>query len=200
MKRKPILKSKVAPFIRTFCKEISNEAPILIPYEPIPGKKLKECFSIVPEKVILDGGKQTIGWHIHVWKRVWIEAEFHCVWEDILGRIVDVTPKLEKINYTIFLPAPDIKYTGRQIDNIRKPLSTDPDIAVLIGLYSDQFRHMNQGDLADKYGPVAELGDETFRKRWLDIDNMVLEAESKIIRKYHRNPAWPDRPRFPNQP
>lgn len=191
MSRNPTHKHKLDPRILTFCRKMSSERPFFVPHRPIPEKKMKECFSIVPEHVLAYGGIQRAGWKIHFWEKVWIEAELHCVWEDKLGRFVDLTPKLEKGNFIIFLPAPNIKYTGRQIDNIRKAVTSDPDVIMLIKLYADKFRYMNQGDLADQYGEISEIGGKGLVDVLSGIHDLMVKTERKIIGKYGRNPAWP---------
>ena len=178
--------------IRTFCRKISSEKPVFIPYRPVDGEELKECFSIVPRYISTNGGNQIFGWHIHVWKRVMVEAEFHCVWENPLGRLVDITPKLEIGEFSLFLPAPNKKYTGSQVDSIRKALSPDAEITTLIILHEKLFRHVNQGNLADKYGAYPELGgDDRFLEILGELKNLMMKTELKIIARYGRPSRTP---------
>jgi hypothetical protein len=179
MKRKQKRNNKIAPFIITFCNEISNETPVLVPLRPIPGKPHNECFNVVPEHIIMNGGKERYGWCIHIWKRVLIEAEFHCVWENPAGKLFDLTPKTEKGNFIIFLPAPDKKYEGRQVENIRKPLSRDKDIRILIKLWGEYFRYLNQGDLAGQYGMIT-IRDEGFSR----VADQLVETEMVLKSRY----------------
>lgn len=180
------MKKKIPNYIRAFCKEISDHEPIIIPLRPIAGKPLNECLTIVPEHVSTNGGKQKLGWCIHVWKGVLVEAEFHCVWETPEGNLVDLTPKREKGDAIIFIPAHNIKYTGVQIENIRKPLTNHPDIKEFIRLFEEYFRYMNQGELATQYGRIT-ISDENI----ISLAERMMKVEQKIIRKFgnHRTLA-----------
>jgi hypothetical protein len=87
-------KNKMVPAIINFCKEISSEQPIFVSLRPVVDKPINECFSIVPKHITTHGGKQKIGWCIHVWRYVLIEAEFHCIWESPEGKLIDITPRV----------------------------------------------------------------------------------------------------------
>lgn len=124
----------------------------MVPYEPLANKPLLECLTIVPEHVITHGGKQLTGWAIWESQHI-IEAEFHAVWQDPAGHIVDLTPKPPELGLVniVFLADPSREYTGRQIDNIRKPLVDSFNVKRLIKLLERRFEILNEGDLADQY-------------------------------------------------
>ena len=177
-------KNKIAPFIRNFCKEISDETPVLVPLHPLPGKPFDECFNIVPEHMRENGGKQRNGWCIHIWKSVLIEAEFHCVWEDPSEKLIDLTPKRIQGSHIVFLPAPGKKYEGRQVKNIRKALAIDPDVTRIISLFDERFRWMNHGDLADKHGEIPV--DEQF----LSLTKDITETMFRLTKKFGERRYW----------
>lgn len=179
MKRKRSRKNKIASFILNFCKEISDINPVIVPLRPLTGKPLNECVNIVPEHIREYGGKECLGWCIHIWKKVLIEAEFHCVWENPSGELIDLTPKKDKGDFIIFIPTPNIKYDGRQVNNIRKSLSIDKDIQRYINLWDEYFRYTNQGDLEDQYGEIT-IEEERFSR----LTNQMVEIERKIKSKY----------------
>jgi len=178
MKRKQKIRSNITPFIINFCKEISDESPVLVPLRPLSGKPINECFTIVPEYISTYGGKQKFGWCIHVWKKVLIEAEFHCIWESPEGELIDITPKNYRIDKIIFLSDPEKGYTGRQIDNIRKSISTDKQVTEFIKLAKEYFEYTNKGELADYYGEVK------IKEDFIDQYNLMQELELNLIRKY----------------
>jgi hypothetical protein len=171
-------KNKIAPFVANFCKEISSENPVIIPLRPIVGKPQNECFNIVPEYISANGGKQKIGWYILCWRHVLIEAAFHCVWESPEGELIDITPKIYKMQNIVFLPDPTKNYTGRQVDNIRKPLAPDKNILKFISLAEEYIRYVNNGDLADYYGKV-EIKEDFIHKY-----NFMKQLESHLVAKY----------------
>lgn len=174
-------KNKIAPFILNFCNEISTEKPVLVPLSPLPDKPINECFTIVPEHIAAHGGKQKIGWCIHVWRKVLIEAEFHCVWESPEGKLIDTSPKIYQTDFIIFLPDPTKIYTGRQVDNIRKSISKDIKVSDYIRLNQEYFRYSNKGDLADHYGEVE------IKEDFVDKYDLILELELHLMSKYGHN-------------
>lgn len=154
-------------YVISFCQHVClGSKSIYVPVDPLPDKPINECFSIVPEHVASHGGEQKFGWSIWHWPMVFIEAEFHCIWKRPDGLLIDITPKLLPFDQILFLPDPNRHYEGRQIDNIRKPISHDPLVKQFISLAEERYRETNKGDLADYHGPfiasrrVREIDDE----------------------------------------
>lgn len=178
MKRNRSRKNKIAPFILNFCSEVSSAIPVIIPLRPITGKPVNECFNVVPEHIAANGGKQKIGWYILYWRRVLIEAVFHCVWESPEGELIDITPKVHKAQNIVFLPDPIKLYAERQVDNIRKSLAPDKNIYRFIHLAEERFRYINKGDLADYYGEVK------IKEDFIDHHNELAKLEHHLVGKY----------------
>jgi len=107
-----------------------------------------------------------------------IEAEFHCIWQSPERENIDITPKVYEIENIIFLPDPTMGYTGRQVDNIRKPLSSDRNIAEFIAIAQEYFCYINKGDLADFYGEIS------IKEDFIGQYNRMQELELMLIRKY----------------
>ncbi len=125
------------------------------------------------------GGKQIYGWCIHVWKKVMIEAEFHCIWETPDGKLIDITPKKERGKEIVFIPDPEKIYNGQQVNNIRKPIATDQDIKRFIELFEEYFRIINEGELEDKHGYIT-INTEEFHK----LAKEMVSIESKLRDEY----------------
>lgn len=168
----------IKPYVTSFCRSICRNEPVWVPLCPIPEKPLNECFSIVPEYVATNGGEQYNGWSIWEWPKVLIEAEFHCVWKNPAGELIDITPKSDPIEKILFLPDPKRKYTGRQVNNFRKALTRDKDIDRFIELADRFFIEMNNAVLADYYGPVIIKG------KALAIDDEKEMLERKLRARY----------------
>ena len=66
------------------------------------------CFDGVMEKTKHDGGGIRLGWVIWEWPNAFLNAEFHAVWIDPLGQLIDITPK--PVGEKIILFAPDPSY------------------------------------------------------------------------------------------
>ena len=184
-------KNKEMPkFILNFCKTISNKKPILVPLLPVVSEPINECFTAVPKHIIRYGGKQRIGWRIHIWRKVLIEAEFHSVWESPEGKIIDITPKINKINFIIFLPDTTKCYTGIQVNNIRESLSVDKNVTKHSKLWDKFFLHTNDGNLANYHGkiPLKGMISETY--------NLIVKSERNLVRKFGNDRGMPHGCRF----
>jgi hypothetical protein len=141
--------------IKAFCRNVVPDSkPIYVVVQPLPDKPINECFNIVPEHILAHGGEQQFGWSIWHWPKVFVEAEFHSVWKCPDGTMVDITPKRISVDRILFLPDPHRHYEGRQVDNIRKPISNDPLIKQFLALAEERYRETNKGDLANQHGRV----------------------------------------------
>ena len=118
----------------------------------------QDCFGVVSEYVAGGFGEQVIGWAIWEWPRVYIEAEFHAVWQHPVGRLVDITPKMPPIPRILFLPDPNREYVGGQVENVLQARRRDPTIERFIERAHLIFLERNKGELAEKHGeiPVSE--------------------------------------------
>lgn len=168
----------IKPYVLSFCRRINQNEPVWVEVRPLPGKPFNECFSIVQDHIVLNGGKQYNGWAIWEWRKVMIEAEFHCVWERPDGQLVDLTPKAPHVEKILFLPDPQRSYTGRQVNNIRKALSRDKDIDRFIQLANDFFVETNRIVATDYYGEIIIEG------RALEIHDEKERLQSKLLRRY----------------
>ncbi|CRM57587.1 hypothetical protein [Pseudomonas sp. 37 R 15] len=166
-----------------FCNHVAEkQAPILIAHKPVFGKPMQECFNIVPEHVVAHGGKQLIGWAIWDVADVYIEAEFHAVWQDVQGNIVDLTPRPIPEQTTLFLPDPRREYCGRQVDNIRRSLVDDIDVTRYLHLASRSFQILNKGDLAYQHGEIT-LPPRDMRD-YRNITKQMMQLQHRICRRY----------------
>jgi hypothetical protein len=170
----------VKPYVISFCRSIvKNPEPLYVPVRPLRRAPADECFRILPKHIASYGGDQVTGWTIWEWPRVLIEAEFHCIWRQPEGELLDITPKSVPVPRILFLPDPNRKYRGRQIDNFRKPLDHDP--AIKRFLASRIHQAFNEGELADYHGPV-ELSEEAIRD---EIEQQELQRI--LVRRYGAN-------------
>lgn len=121
---------------------------------------VKDCVNNVGRKISKEGGEVSYGWKI--WERygLMIEAEFHSVWLSPEGKYIDVTPNETAFMEILFLPDPDLKYEGKQINNIRKNLKADPDVQEFIRIHDSLFEIMNRGERAHQHGEIILSDDE----------------------------------------
>jgi hypothetical protein len=143
-------------YVISFCRHICPGSKcVYVPVDPLPNKPINECFSIVPEHIASNGGEQKFGWSIWHWRKVFIEAEFHCIWKRPDGTLIDITPKSLPFDQILFLPDPHRRYEGRQVDNIRQPISNDFIVKQFIAFAEERYRETNKGDLANQHGRVV---------------------------------------------
>ncbi len=137
-------------YVASFCRSVvQGQMPKLVSHEPLADKPFNECFSIVPEHIAAHGGKEQFGWAIFELKRVWLEAEFHVVWEREDGVLVDLTPRQAPLEHILFLPDPERRYDGTQVNSIIRALSKKPSVQRFITLHREYYLALNEGDLAN---------------------------------------------------
>lgn len=165
-------------YVQQFVAGVSAEPLIQVVCQPLADKPVRECFSIVPEQVRAHGGMQVTGWAI--WERtgVLIEAEFHCVWQRPDGVLVDITPREQDFDCILFLPDPKKVYRGRQVNNVRRPLSDSLLVRRLIDAHDELFRAMNKGDLADQHGEIEAT------PAIIKAYERVAKAEQQVLAKF----------------
>lgn len=166
---------------QSLCHSIVPDVnPVWVNCSPQPYAEEKDCFINVQQVIASNGGKAVFGWAIWLVPGVYIEAEFHCIWEDDAGNMRDVTPYPYRFEKILFLPDPKRLYSGRQIDSVRKPLVDDPDVIRWLYLARRQFEIVNTGDLAEQYGRIelpAKLAKEYARN---------AEETQKLTRRLDR--------------
>jgi len=176
---KPRIPQKQKDYVRSFCRQVSpGQQPIYVKHEPLRGKPLRECFSIVPEHISINGGKQHFGWAIVELRKVWLEAEFHVIWERQDGVLIDLTPRETLIERILFLPDPKREYEGRQVQSVFKALSKKPSVKRFIQLAEEFFIATNEGDLADVQRGIIDC------PRGAEIENEMHELMRQIAAEH----------------
>jgi len=78
------------------------------------------------------GGELLHGWAIWEVPQLMVEAEFHAVWRDPTGTLVDVNPRRPLETRITLTPAPAMRWPGNAIDNIRDALLDDSRVHAFI--------------------------------------------------------------------
>ena len=142
--------------VADFCREVvANSTPASVTCIPDIESIELDCFQTVDQRVQKEGGNRVLGWAIWEVPGKFIEAEFHAVWErpgD--GQLVDIARHQMPFAAITFLVDPVRQYCGRQVDNVRKPLTKDPKVRQFIYLMKRRFEILNTGPLADQYGEI----------------------------------------------
>jgi hypothetical protein len=124
-----------------------DSTPMRLKAVPEPGARERNCFEIIDDKVHREGGHIRIGWSVWQHDDLWIEGEFHAVYDPGEGLPwVDCTPRVGSFREILFLPDPNATYdlaSTDVIDNCRVPLSPDPRIQLALDCFSEQAALMN---------------------------------------------------------
>ncbi len=140
----------------------ASHDPFFVDVRPEPWALVSECFPNVERKVKESGGRMVIGWQ--VWKSPnLIEGEFHGVWEDPDGNLIDITPKEPPFERILFVEDENAVDTGQQVDNIRLNTSDNKLVDDFIEISKALFAFENKGDRANKF--LLVLSDEEVKKR-----------------------------------
>src|SRR3972149_11538780 len=121
----PVTPAEVSPKLADLCASLApGIEPTYVVVRPIEGAPANECFPLVDATVLRDGGSPMLGWSLWELPSVFVEAEFHAVWASPTGGLIDVTPKNRQVSRILFLPSKDLVYLGRQVNNVRRALSS----------------------------------------------------------------------------
>ena len=111
------------------CKKLdSNQTPVFVPVKPVANSVVDECYYNVACHIQNHGGSIQYGWTIWENHNVIIEGNFHACWRNMVGELIDITPKEDGEKEILFLPDTKRVYDGTPIDNVREILTKDPDL------------------------------------------------------------------------
>lgn len=135
-----------AEHVLAFCHGLADSTPTSVPVQPLVDMPPDECFHVVKQHIAINGGRQVFGWSIWEWPGVFLEAEFHSVWETPEGILIDVTPKQMHCDAITFLHDARKKYEGYQVNNVRRPLVDSLTVRKFIEVNNQIFNAMNKGE------------------------------------------------------
>lgn len=134
------------PHVESFALDVvPGNLPFQLLSRPLPGAPMNECTQVIAQHVAQHGGRTVLGWAL--WERpgVFIEAEFHAVWEPPGGEMIDLMPRPRGFSTITFVPDPRLVDDGRNRDNTRKALVRDPDVIRYLFLFRQDFEMLNKG-------------------------------------------------------
>jgi len=173
----------IGPAIRSLSRElVHGSKPVFVELRPVPGAAVKDCFRVVADKVVLDGGEIVCGWRFWEMPAVFVEAEFHAVWRRPEGDLLDITPLPNEIGSyerVLFVPDPARVYEGRQVNNVRRALTQDPSVHEFFRACDDFFELMNRGTRAIQHGAITLAGAE--RDEWINIESRKTSALREVL-------------------
>lgn len=111
---------EVTAGIVDLCAELGDGTPVFVDVSAPPTSRVGWCFSNVADMVADKGGAPQHGWLIWLARGLWVNAEFHVVWQAPDGGLFDVTPKPDGESRIMFMPDPTY---GPHFDFYRRPNS-----------------------------------------------------------------------------
>ena len=103
----------------------TSEAAEYVPVEPSEGATPGASFENVTEVVKRFSGSMQCGWILREQRNEFAEAKFHAVWRSRDGRLVDVTPRKDRIRRIIFLQDSRTNWDGQPIEPRRMSLTVN---------------------------------------------------------------------------
>lgn len=141
--------------IERFCKKINyKKKPIYIDIKPANNAIIDECFINVDKFIKDNGGRCVNGWAIWLHPHCLLEAEFHAIYKDETGNLIDITPHKGNISQILFLEDDSLRYEGYSINNIRKNLSHSKLIDECIDAWNKLYEILNTGENKYRHGKI----------------------------------------------
>lgn len=158
--------------IQKFCKKINYKSkPIYINVNPVKNAIINECFINVNNFIKENDGDIVYGWTIWLHPHCLLEAEFHGIYKDKIGNLVDITPHKNNLTQILFLEDSSLKYEGYSINNIRKNLSNSKLIDECIVAWNEIYNIQNTGENKYKHGKI--ILDKYQSMRLLDLNRII---------------------------
>lgn len=159
--RRPVTPAEIGPTLQQLIDElVPGGQPIYVDVRPLEGAPANECFPLVDALVERLGSQRLLGWSLWEFPTLFVEAEFHAVWQMGTGRLVDPAPKQEATERVLFLPDPSSTYTGLQVNNLRRAIRPNPLLQAYLRTFDAQLELLNRGERAGQHGMVSLLDDE----------------------------------------
>lgn len=134
--------------------------PIYVDVRPVEGAPENECFPLVERHIEMYGGKAITGWSLWELPSLFVEAEFHGVWQQQSGVFLDIAAKKHPTARVLFLADPRRSHEGKQVNNIRRALKPDPVLNAYLATFDAEFELTNRGERANQHGAIKLLGKE----------------------------------------
>jgi hypothetical protein len=90
------------------CESLNANPPVYVPVGDDPHGMYGFCNLGVLDKIKAEGGEIRFGWNIWEYPGVYLTAEFHAVWVDPIGNLVDITPKPDRETRIVFAGDPTL--------------------------------------------------------------------------------------------
>ena len=159
--QRPVTPSEISGPLALLVEElVPGGTPVYVDVRPIEGAAPDECFRLVERQVDAFAGKAIFGWSLWVFPTLFVEAEFHSVWERPDGCLIDITPKKREMKRVLFLKDQERLYIGKQVNNLRRKVRQLPLLDSYFKTFDDQHELLNRGERANMHGKIELEGNE----------------------------------------
>jgi hypothetical protein len=142
----------VTPAILALCEQLLVEAaPQFLDVSPRGDAQILDCFPVVQQQAEQGGGEVCYGWRFWELPLAYVEAEFHAVWRNPAGDLMDITPTQTGATRILFVADPGRRYEGRQVNNVRRALAINPAVDEFLQAADAEFEFLNRGSRADQH-------------------------------------------------
>jgi hypothetical protein len=169
-------------YIKVIIEHLSTvHDPVYVDVVLDESAQVDNCFENVENYAKEHGGERVLGWTIWELPSLYVEAEFHAVWKNDAGQLIDITPKRQQTRRILFLRDDATPYVGNQVNNLRVPISREPAIMRLFEACEREFELINKGDRKSENGVIALTGRDALEHSLIMQEKMaaVLEIRSK---------------------
>ena len=162
-----IMPPEITGQILTLCDDLGAMAPLYLNVSPAPEARMGWCSTNVLDRCREKGGEPLYGWLVWEAPGLYLNSEFHCVWQD--GRdLHDITPTQEGETCVLF--APDPRYRA-DFDFTQRP-------------HNRRFRSYGWGEreplvrtkLAEVSGPALAYRMRRAEKKNVTLRQMILSS------------------------
>jgi len=179
----PVTPAELGLALTSLCEHlVPHVATFYVDVDPLKDAPANECFSVVQTHVTKHGGTRVLGWALWEMPGLFVEAEFHAVWRSPTGEYLDLVPKTRPVARVLFLPSVDAMYEDRQVNNVRRAVSVDPEVERYFRGFDEMFEFMNRGERADVHGEVRL--DDAALAEYKEIELRALAAHQAIAHRF----------------
>ena len=166
--------------VEKFCKTVKyGSVPKYVKVCPWSEAIINECVPNVNNYLKTNEGKVLTGWAVWLHPMCMIEAEFHVIYQDKNGVLIDITPHKGNPDKILFLEDNTIIYNGCQINSIRKNISKSKLIDKFINNQNRVFEITNKGKLKHNNGEIR-LPKENFKTLLL-----IQEENTAYLKEFY---------------
>jgi hypothetical protein len=171
----------ITPAVIALCESLNTEPPAYMPVQEDRCGLYGFCNLGVLGKIKADGGTIRFGWIIWEYPGLYLTAEFHSVWVDSSGVLIDITPKPDGETEIVFASGPfypsDFDFTkrpnSRRIRTYEAPSRGDLARIRITKMTASQVRY--ETERAMKKGMALE--------QWIEL-RLPVDPLPKLIDDY----------------